>query len=73
MAQVVIRDTMLPAAIKSAPWTDFSGFSWRDVRLFEYDNHGPGAGTGPDRPQLSDAEAAQYTVADYLGDWNPRC
>jgi pectinesterase len=71
IAQVVIRNTVLPAAIKSAPWTDFSGFSWRDARLFEYRNTGPGSGTGPDRPQLTDAQAAQLTVAAYLGDWHP--
>lgn len=71
IAQVVVRNTALPAAIKSTPWTDFSGFSWRDARLFEYRNNGPGAGTGPDRPQLTDAEAPQFTVAAYLGDWTP--
>jgi pectate lyase len=71
IAQVVIRESILPAAIKSAPWTDFSGFSWRDARLFEYHNIGPGAGTGPDRPQLTDADAPQYTVPAYLGDWQP--
>jgi pectate lyase len=71
IAQVVIRNTVLPAAIKSAPWTDFSGFSWRDARLFEYRNTGPGAGTGADRPQLTDAQAPQFTVATYLGDWHP--
>ncbi|MFE0739658.1 pectinesterase family protein, partial [Streptomyces sp. NPDC058855] len=27
VAQVLIRDTWLPAAIKSSPWTDMSGFS----------------------------------------------
>lgn len=72
IAQVVIRNTALPAAIKSTPWTDFSGFSWRDARMREYRNTGPGAGTGPDRPQLTDAEAPQFTVANYLGDWTPR-
>jgi pectate lyase len=71
IAQVVIRNTVLPAEIKSAPWTDFSGFSWRDARLFEYRNTGPGAGTGPDRPQLTDTQASQLTVASYLGDWHP--
>jgi pectate lyase len=71
VAQVLIRDTSLPAAIKSAPWTDMSGFSWRDARLREYHNSGPGAGTGPDRPQLTAAEAARYTVDAYLGDWRP--
>ncbi|GAB3892256.1 pectinesterase family protein [Kibdelosporangium lantanae] len=71
IAQVVFRNTYLPAAIKTTPWTDMSGFSWRDARLREYQNTGPGAGTGTDRPQLTAAEAATYTVANYLGDWRP--
>ncbi|CAM5657556.1 hypothetical protein SALBM311S_00219 [Streptomyces alboniger] len=29
VAQVLIRDTELPAAVKAAPWTDMGGFSWR--------------------------------------------
>ncbi|MEU5258835.1 pectinesterase family protein [Amycolatopsis sp. NPDC021455] len=74
IAQVVIRETSLPAAIKQAPWTDMSGFSWKDARFFEYRNTGPGAGTGTDRPQLPAAQAANYTAQRYLagGDgWNP--
>ena len=74
IAQVVVRDTELPAAIKSTPWTDMSGFSWKDARFFEYHNTGPGAGTGADRPQLSATQAAGYTARKYLagGDgWNP--
>jgi pectinesterase len=74
IAQVVVRDTVLPAAIKPAPWTDMSGFSWRDARFAEYRNTGPGAGTGADRPRLTDAQAATYTAQRYLagGDgWNP--
>jgi pectate lyase len=71
IAQVVIRDTTLPAAIKGTPWTDMSGFSWRDARFFEFRNRGPGAGTGVDRPQLHADQAARFTVANYLGDWKP--
>ncbi|MCX4761083.1 pectinesterase family protein [Streptomyces sp. NBC_01275] len=66
VAQVLIRQTELPAAVKSAPWTDMSGFSWRDARFAEYRNHGPGAASSADRPQLGDADATSYTVADYL-------
>ncbi|MFI1026528.1 pectinesterase family protein [Streptomyces sp. NPDC020951] len=66
VAQVLIRDTELPAAVKSTPWTDMSGFSWRDARFAEYRNHGPGATVSADRPQLSDADAKAYTVANYL-------
>ncbi|MFH8498281.1 pectinesterase family protein [Streptomyces coeruleorubidus] len=74
IAQVLIRDTELPAAIKSSPWTDMGGFSWKDARFAEYRNHGPGATVTADRPQLSDQEARSRTVAAYLrgtDDWAP--
>ncbi|MEV5342540.1 pectinesterase family protein [Streptomyces sp. NPDC052676] len=66
IGQVLIRNSELPAAIKASPWTDMSGFSWRDARFAEYRNTGPGAAVTADRPQLSDAEAATHTVAHYL-------
>ncbi|WP_218920475.1 pectinesterase family protein [Lentzea guizhouensis] len=71
VAQVVVRDTELPAAIKQAPWTDMSGFPWREARFAEYRNTGLGAGTGADRPQLTDEQARQHTKSAYLGGWNP--
>lgn len=74
VAQVLIRDTELPAAVKASPWTDMSGFSWRDARFTEYRNHGPGAEVTADRPQMSTADARAHTVADYLrgsDDWAP--
>lgn len=66
VAQVLIRDTELPAAVKSAPWTDMSGFSWKDARFAEYRNSGPGATPSADRPQLGAADAMTRTVANYL-------
>ncbi|WP_342372061.1 pectinesterase family protein [Propioniciclava soli] len=75
IAQVVVRNTELPAAIKSSPWTDMTtSFSWRNARFFEYANTGPGAGVNADRPQLSTVEAASYTKFTYLAGtdgWNP--
>ncbi|WP_031477339.1 pectinesterase family protein [Streptomyces bicolor] len=74
VAQVLIRNTELPAAIKASPWTDMSGFSWKDARFTEYRNVGPGAAMTADRPQMSDAEARSHTVADYLrgaDGWKP--
>ncbi|WP_322749024.1 MULTISPECIES: pectinesterase family protein [unclassified Frankia] len=75
VAQVVIRDTVLPAAIKTAgPWTDMSGFSWKSARFAEYHNSGPGATVNANRPQLTDAQAIAYTAASYLAGtdgWNP--
>ncbi|MET9864650.1 pectinesterase family protein [Streptomyces sp. NPDC006386] len=74
IGQVLIRDTELPAAIKTSPWTDMGGFSWKDARFAEYRNHGAGATVTADRPQLSHQEARSHTVAAYLkgtDDWAP--
>ncbi|MFE8987467.1 pectinesterase family protein [Streptomyces collinus] len=74
VAQVLIRDTSLPAAIKATPWTDMSGFSWKDARLTEYRNYGPGSAVTPDRPQMSDEDARTHTVTAYLkgsDNWAP--
>ena len=75
VAQVVIRNTVLPAAIKSAtPWTDMSGFSWKSARFSEYANTGPGATVNGNRPQLTSAQAGDYTAQKYLAGtdgWNP--
>ncbi|SES21186.1 pectinesterase [Streptomyces sp. yr375] len=70
--QTTIRNTSLGAAIKTTPWTDMSGFSWKDDRFAEYQNTGAGAGPASgDRPQLTAAQAAGQEVADWLGDWTP--
>lgn len=75
VAQVVIRNTVLPAATKTAaPWTDMSGFSWKSARFFEYQNTGPGASINANRPQLTATQAADYTAQKYLAGtdgWNP--
>ncbi|MHB9757655.1 pectinesterase family protein [Streptomyces sp. BYX5S] len=67
-----VRNSTLSAAIKAKPWTDMGGFSWKDDRFAEYKNTGDGAGSASaDRPQLTDAQAADQEVADWLGDWTP--
>jgi pectin methylesterase-like acyl-CoA thioesterase len=75
IAQVVVRNTELPAAIKASAWSDMTTtFSWRNARFAEYQNTGAGASTNADRPQLSDVEAAKYTKFSYLAGtdgWNP--
>jgi pectinesterase len=74
IAQVLFRETELPAAVKSAPWTDMGGFSWKDARFTEYGTYGPGATVNADRPQMSGEEAATHAVADYLAgtdNWAP--
>ncbi|WP_225636539.1 pectinesterase family protein [Streptomyces solaniscabiei] len=70
--QTTVRNTNLSAAIKSTPWTDMSGFPWKDDRFAEYRNTGPGAGSAStNRPFLTDAQAADQEVADWLGEWSP--
>ncbi|MFF8448192.1 pectinesterase family protein [Streptomyces leeuwenhoekii] len=70
--QTTVRNTTLSAAIRTTPWTDMSGFSWKDDRFAEYQNTGPGAGAASaDRPQLTAAQAADQEVGDWLGDWTP--
>ena len=73
--QVLIRNTVLGAHIRTGqPWTDMSGFSWKDARLSEYRNTGPGATVNSNRPQMTDATAAAHTPQKYLAGsdaWNP--
>ncbi|GGW77395.1 pectinesterase family protein [Streptomyces caelestis] len=70
--QTTVRNTDLSAAIKSTPWTDMSGFSWKDDRFAEYKNRGAGAGAqSTNRPHLTDAQAANQEVADWLAGWTP--
>ncbi|MFJ3161129.1 pectinesterase family protein [Streptomyces kanasensis] len=71
--QTTVRDSRLSAAIKTKPWTDMGGFSWKGDRFAEYGNTGPGAaGAGTtDRPELTPAQAADQEVADWLAGWRP--
>ncbi|MFE9835340.1 pectinesterase family protein [Streptomyces sp. NPDC005551] len=70
--QTVVRDSVLSDAVRTTPWTDMGGFSWKKDRFAEYRNSGAGSGAASaDRPQLSDAAAAGHEIADWLGDWTP--
>ncbi|MEE1765203.1 pectinesterase family protein [Streptomyces sp. SP18BB07] len=75
--QAVVRSCDIGAGIKDAqPWTDMlPDQPWRLFGRFrEYHNFGPGAGHGSESPQLTDAEAAEYTAQKYLAGtdgWNP--
>nr|WP_063788126.1 pectinesterase family protein [Streptomyces sp. XY66] len=75
VGRLVIRNTSLPAAVKTeGPWTDMGGFSWKSARFAEYANTGPGAGSGATRPQLGPDQAAAHTARAYLAGtdgWNP--
>ncbi|KOV23405.1 pectinesterase family protein [Streptomyces caelestis] len=70
--QTTVRNTSLSAAIRTTPWTDMSGFSWKDDRFAEYRNTGSGSGAASsNRPHLTDAQAADQEVADWLAGWTP--
>ncbi|NUS06364.1 MAG: hypothetical protein HOV97_27845, partial [Nonomuraea sp.] len=72
--QVLVRESWLGQQVKDAPWTDMSGLNWRDARLSEYRNTGPGATANADRPQLTDEQARTFTPQRYLAGtdgWNP--
>ncbi|WP_406476158.1 pectinesterase family protein [Streptomyces sp. NBC_01615] len=70
--QTTVRNSSLSAAIRSNPWSDMGGFSWKADRFAEYKNTGAGSGAASsDRPQLTDTQAADQTVAAWLGDWTP--
>ncbi|WP_405728361.1 pectinesterase family protein [Streptomyces sp. NBC_01537] len=70
--EAIVRNSSLGAIVRSAPWTDMSGFSWKDDRFAEYANSGAGAGTASsDRPFLTVSQAADYEIADWLDGWTP--
>ncbi|ULR52508.1 pectinesterase family protein [Streptomyces deccanensis] len=74
--QAVVRNTNIyPHINETHPWTDMvPQYPWSWARLREYQNTGPGAGVGSNAPQLTDAEAADYTAQKYLAGtdgWNP--
>jgi pectin methylesterase-like acyl-CoA thioesterase len=75
VGQITIRNTWLTPAINAQQWQNWSSppFPWQDARFYEYRNAGPGAeNIDADVPQLTPAQAAQYTVATYLAGWHPR-
>ena len=71
--QITIRDSSLPAAISPQQWQNWTSppFRWQDARFYEYANTGPGAAAASDVPQLTAAQARQYTVGTYLAGWWP--
>lgn len=70
--QTTVRDTYLGRAVRTTPWTDMGGFSWKADRFAEYRNTGPGSGPAhPDRPHLTPAQAAAQDTAHWLDGWTP--
>jgi len=74
IAQVLYRGVVMDAHIRDDPWTDMSGFSWKNARFTEYSSTGAGATVNSNRPQMSASTATQYTPTAYLAGsdgWNP--
>ncbi|MDI5788354.1 hypothetical protein PO124_07790 [Bacillus licheniformis] len=72
IASVLYHRCDLGAHIKPEGWTDMSGFSAADARLYEYGNTGPGAISHEARRQLADHEAEKWTIENVLDGWNPK-
>ena len=74
-AQVLYRESSLSATIATAqPWVNMSTSTWQNARFTEYKNTGSGATINSNRPQLTDAQAPNYTPQKYLAGtdgWNP--
>ena len=75
IGMTIIRDSWIGAHIGATAWSDFGIWPWREARLAEYKNRGPGAIPSGDRPQLTDTEATAYTMAAFLrgaDGWRPQ-
>ena len=74
-AQVLYRESTLSATIATAqPWINMSTNVWYKARFDEYKDTGPGATRNNNRPQMTDAQAVNYTPQKYLAGsdgWNP--
>ncbi|MEH7381471.1 pectate lyase [Bacillus sp. JJ1533] len=71
IGSVVFMNSELGDHIKTEGWTSMSGLNPEDARLFEYKNYGPGAVINDYRRQLTDEEAANWTVQNVLNGWDP--
>lgn len=81
IGKAVFIRTYMDSHIHPQGWSSMAGtardgsksriFTPEESRFFEYQSHGPGAAVNAQRPQLSDAQAADYTLAAIFGDWQP--
>jgi pectinesterase len=81
IGKAVFIRTFMDAHISPEGWSSMGGtardgtksriFTPDESRFYEYRNFGPGAAVNGERPQLSAAEAAKYTLENIFGDWQP--
>ncbi|MFI6551099.1 pectinesterase family protein [Streptomyces prunicolor] len=74
--QAVVRDTTIHSGVDAdQPWTDMTpDYPWSWARFKEYNNIGAGTAVNANTPQLTAAEASDYTAQKYLAGtdgWNP--
>jgi pectin methylesterase-like acyl-CoA thioesterase len=72
----VVRNTNLPAQVNTTdPYLGISAATWTAGRYYEYDDTGSGANANEStRPQLTSAQAVNYTAQKYLAGsdgWDP--
>jgi pectinesterase len=73
-AAAAFLNVKMDAHITSEGWTTMSDHTLAQTRFSEYKSTGAGASTSSSTRssrQLSDAQAANYTVAKVLGSWTP--
>jgi lysophospholipase L1-like esterase len=68
---VVYINTFMDSHISSAGWTSMGSLTPNDARYFEYGSTGPGAMKSNTRKMLTDDQVQEYTIANFLGGWNP--
>lgn len=71
IGQVVFLNTYMDGHISAKGWEPMGGFKAEDARFFEYGSTGPGAKQSATRRVLSEQDAAQYTITNVLGGWDP--
>lgn len=82
IGKAVFIRTFMDSHINPVGWSSMSGtapdgtksriFTPEESRFFEYKSTGPGAVVNAQRPQLSDSEAAAYTLENIFQDWQPK-
>jgi pectinesterase len=81
IGKAVFIRTFMDSHINTQGWSSMAGtapdgtksriFTPEESRFFEYKSAGPGAVINPQRPQLTDAQAADYSLETILAGWQP--
>src|SRR5690606_19775091 len=81
IGKAVFIRTYMDAHISAQGWSSMGGtardgtkrriFTPEESRFFEYQSTGPGAVVNAQRPQLTDKQAAEYSLDKIFKDWQP--